>query len=171
MRSKQGVVAEMIPALLVPLVLIISVAVFRAFSVTSASSLAIDVTNQTVVLTPPTNVSGSVSSTKIPLEKFTTVYNGNTGAAVSLGAGAVTITNRETGAFVCGGNSGYTTRCNATIKVSYEGHDQTDEGWLTFEDVEGGTWSSYQLASMLPYIIIAVVVLGLIIGVFVFTRA
>jgi len=49
--------------------------------------------------------------------------------------------------------------------------DQT--GWSseaneTLTKVESGTWGGYKLASMLPYIIIAMVVLGILLGAFVF---
>lgn len=47
------------------------------------------------------------------------------------------------------------------------------EGWSssaneTYTKIETGTWGGFKLASMLPYVIIAVVVLGIIIGAFMF---
>lgn len=43
----------------------------------------------------------------------------------------------------------------------------TTEANDTYEDVVTGTWSGYKLASQLPFIIIAMVVVGLLIGAFV----
>lgn len=39
----------------------------------------------------------------------------------------------------------------------------------TYDDVTEGTWNGYQLASLLPYVIIAVIVLGILIGAFAIT--
>ena len=38
----------------------------------------------------------------------------------------------------------------------------------TYDKINTGTWGGYKLASMLPYIIIAVAVLGILIGAFAF---
>lgn len=38
----------------------------------------------------------------------------------------------------------------------------------TYTKIESGTWGGYKLASLLPYIIIAVVVLGILLGAFIF---
>ncbi len=52
--------------------------------------------------------------------------------------------------------------------------DQTD--WSTdandtFDKVNTGTWNGFNLASMLPFVIIAVVIVGIILGAFVLKGA
>ena len=40
----------------------------------------------------------------------------------------------------------------------------TEEANRTYEKVTSGTWSGFNLASMLPFILIAVVIVGVILG-------
>ena len=44
----------------------------------------------------------------------------------------------------------------------------SSEANATYEKINTGTWGGYKLASLLPYVIIAMVVLGLLLGAFVF---
>lgn len=46
--------------------------------------------------------------------------------------------------------------------------DWSTEANETYQKIEQGTWGGYKLASLLPYIIIAMVVLGILLGAFVF---
>ena len=52
------------------------------------------------------------------------------------------------------------------------GTNVSQSGWTadantTYDNINTGTWNGYQLASLLPYVIIAVIVLGVLIGAFV----
>lgn len=53
------------------------------------------------------------------------------------------------------------------------GTNVDQSGWstdanTTYTRINTGTWNGYRLASLLPYVIIAVIVLGVLIGAFVF---
>jgi len=160
----KGQVTQLIPAILIPLSLIIFAAVFVTFQNSSSASLQNTITNETIVLGSGA-LTGTVAS--YPIEGFIGAYNGSDGSskAVALDITDLKANNTQSGIFNCGGV--VTTKCNTTIKISYYGHDRTSDSWITFEKVTAGTYQSYNLASMLPYIIIAMVVIGLIIGGFV----
>jgi len=153
----------LLPALIVPLVLIISGAVFTNFASESRSAFETSVTNEelgtldsspklfytdypakpdsmTVVVKNTT--SGSVVTATVSID-----YNGGYDEA------EVNVTSSTTG---------------SDIKVYANYTAYTGSGWESFQKVRTGTWGGFKLASMLPYIIIAMIVLSVLLGAFTF---
>jgi hypothetical protein len=56
----------------------------------------------------------------------------------------------------------------SNFSTSIDRGDFTADANATFTDINNGTWDGYQLAALLPYIIVAMIVLSLIIGAVVF---
>lgn len=46
----------------------------------------------------------------------------------------------------------------------------TTEANDTYDDVNDGTWSGFTLAAQIPFVVIAVMVLGILVGAFVYSR-
>ena len=149
---KKGIASQLLPALAVPLILIIFAAVFTNLSSTTIYSFEEAVTNETV---------GADAGT------YTTAYDAKDASVTAAYNGSSTCTIGE----LC--NITYAPFSKATIvssvdgaiKVSYTKYDQG--GYESYEKVRTGTWGGFKLASLLPYIIIAMIVLGILLGAFV----
>ena len=158
----KGQVKELLPALIVPLVLVIASAVFTGFSSNTASTFEEAIVNETI---------GTADGTAKDLEtaydckedSVTAVYNGTSKMTASTDYN-VTYSPFDPCTISIG--SHITT---GTIKVCYTAYK--GEGYTSFTKIREGTWGGYKLASLLPYIVIAMVVLGLLIGAFVIKGA
>jgi hypothetical protein len=151
---------ELIFAVLtVPIILIISVAVFQNFFSSSQSTFEQTTTNETL---------GTISSSPIT---FSTAYpskvdsltayakNITSGATVSISTSvdyksglepaAVTITSATTG---------------TDIKAYANYTAYAKEGYSSYTKTYTGTFSGFNLGALLPFILIAVTIVGIIVG-------
>ena len=153
MRRKGQVINQLLPILIVPLVLLIVAAVFTSFTSSTVYVFEEAIVNEslgtgTTVYTayPCKDASVTQINNKTHTQTAVTQYN------VSYTPfGKATITLRSD---VSGG-----------VNASYTAY--TGSGYETFEKTRTGTWGGFKLASLLPYIIAAVVVLGVLLGAFV----
>lgn len=58
-----------------------------------------------------------------------------------------------------------TAKYNGTVRANYTGYSAG--GYNSFLKTQAGTWNGFNLASMLPFIIIALAIVGVILGAFV----
>ena len=105
-------------------------------------------TNETITVTA--NISTALENT--PIDSISEIWN--------------TTSNTREADFSYNEDSGVLTNKNTTTtgtyNVTYVGHG--GDGWSAFENINTGVFNGYQLASLLPYIIVAVIVLGIIVG-------
>jgi len=152
-KNKKGYVQQLLPALSIPIVLLIFVSIFNGMSISADNQWEVDYVNESMTFT--LNTSTSLANT--PIDSITSIDN-QTGTMSTYSYNADTGIITQTGTDGAGGS----------YNVSYAGHG--GDGWDAFEDIESGTWSGYALGSQLPFIIIAIMVLGILIGAFVYTR-
>jgi len=135
----------------IPIMLLVFTSIFQNFSFNSRSSFEKTVTNETL------GTGSDTYTTDYPVKEITAVYNDTkayTNYTADLKSGLepaeITIGADGTGA----------------IKITYVAYD-TDNGYDSWVRVYNQTFAGYKLGSMLPFILIALVVITLIAGVIV----
>lgn len=161
--KRKGQVKELIPALVVPMMLLISVSVFTRFQA-GADYQWETVYNESVTFTdnaswmelshPPLDEGGTVI-----VANYTDVFPASASSTNSVEANY----SYTSEAILLRNNATYV---QGTYNVSYTGHG--GDGWDSYDDIKDGTMSGYSLASLVPYVIVAVLVLGALIGIVVF---
>lgn len=145
---KKGQVEKLLPALIVPMLLIVFAAIFASFTVNTQYTWEQNYANESVTITA--NI-GTVAHP--PIKEVTAIYNATGGGQLTESTD-YNVTDPEDGKITFGSN------VESTVKVTYTGHGGT--GWEEYGKIKGGTWGGFKLASLIPYIIIAVIVLGVL---------
>ena len=150
-----------VPLLLIPLLLIIAGAVFTNFAGQSRSAFETAVTGEElgVLDSSPktfyTDYPAKVDSMTV------TVKNETSGATVS-----ADVTIDYNGGWEVAEVTVSSTTTGSDIKVYADYTAYAGSGWETFGRVRTGTWSGFKLASLLPFVIIAMTVIGVLVGAF-----
>jgi len=143
----------LVPILIIPLVLLIIVTVFSTTQDATIYTWETTVTNESTGLTGSGESQTADSAEHCKVDSVTSAYNGSQLMTVStdynvsypkLGVCTIT-TNVGAGAVVW----------------TYTGYNGS--GYTAFDNISDQSYSGFKLASILPYVIVAMMVLGLVI--------
>lgn len=160
---RKGQIRALLPVLVVPLFLLITAAVFNAFAANTQFSYETTYYNETQTPNAVTNISVVAHP---PIESVTACYNGTDGNLLTASThyNVTEAPNTETGEITWHPDSNDTVNRTGGPNCTYVGHG--GGGWDTYDLVRTGTWSGYKLASQLPFIIIALTVIGVMVAAF-----
>ena len=159
--SKKGQSDKLIPALVIPLFIVISVVVFSSFAtntsyvfetavINDSIGTAVAGTDQTYYSTYDAKINTSTSDTLV-------LYNGSwvcTNCTYHFDTfGTMTVTSGQ--------------NVEGAMKASYTALGGVDyaDGYDAFDKTRVGTWSGFKLASLIPYLIIAVLIISILLGI------
>jgi hypothetical protein len=165
-KGQKGFVQQLLPAVVIPVLLIVFVSVISNFQTYSAQNFKALVTNET-------NTTGGVAGLF-----HTTTYDcpedDKTNVIVRVDNESKTMTdihyNLTWGGFDVGCRIGFLPNVTGHVNITYYGlgyGDQVDS-YASFTDINSGTWDGFGLAALLPYVIIAMIILGIIVAAIVF---
>jgi hypothetical protein len=155
-------VKTIIPALVIPLLLIIATAVYMETTDTTSFVFEETVTNESTGVTGDKTAKTADSAYDCKDDSVTAVYNGST---LMTAATQYNVTYVPLG--VCTVSFGGAGAANITagaINMSYTAYK--GDGYTAFEKVNTGSYNGFKLASLLPYIVIAMIILVVIVGSF-----
>lgn len=148
------VTSSIIPVLIIPLLLIISVAVYTNTAENSAFVFENTITNESSGVTGNCAAQTWTSDRDCEQDSVTAVYNGTHPANVTTN---YNVTYQPLG------TCNFTTNvCLGAVSFTYTGMNGT--GYTAFDKVNTNTFSGYKLASVLPYTVIAMAVLAIVVG-------
>lgn len=159
---KKGI-SELLPALTVPIMLILSVAVFHGMQDAGQSTWEVAY-NESITFASNTTYT-AVGNAPIVEDNGVVIRN----YTHTFPASATSVNSVEANYSFT--SEGVLMRTNETFtlgtyNVSYTGHG--GNGWSSFESIRDRTYSGYQLGSLLPYVIVAVLVIGALLGIAIF---
>ena len=144
-----------IPVLVIPLLLIIMVAVFMSSTEDTRFTFENTVTNESTGETADGDNAFS-SAYDCKEDSVTAVYNGSSNCATPA---CYNVTYVDEGTAPCT----FVSKATAgAIKISYTAYK--DEGYDAFEKVNNLAFQGFNLSSILPFVVVAMTVLGVVIG-------
>ncbi|MHA1302750.1 MAG: hypothetical protein ACTSPI_03500 [Candidatus Heimdallarchaeaceae archaeon] len=146
----------LMPVLIVPLVLVLLVTVFSSTQDATVYSWENTITNESTGLTGDGTSQTATSDRHCKVDSVTSAYNGTT---LMTAVTDYNVTYSNLG--VCTINTSVDA---GAVVMTYTGLNGS--GYTAFDNIGTQTYSGFKLASILPYVIVAMMVLGLVITAF-----